>query len=87
MFKSWYEDWKKTREWVAQQKEKKPEHAPMFPSAEYSKKVDKFKQQFGYWDEWTGSRFERRQNPCPDASTDLKAVCRSNPATGFWEPI
>lgn len=43
-----------------------------------------FKKQFGYWDCWTGARFDRVENPEPTKTTDLHAVCRSDPLTGKW---
>lgn len=49
--------------------------------------VDSFKSQFQYWDEWSGSRFVRRENPRPNHKTQSGTVCRSNPVTGFWEAL
>lgn len=56
-------------------------------SPEAMKARDLFKSKFGYWDEWSGSRFVRRENPDPQTYTDLKAVCRSCPVTGEWKPL
>lgn len=47
--------------------------------------ITKFKQEFGIWDNWTGARYQREYNPNPDKDTDLKAICRYNPATYTWE--
>lgn len=49
--------------------------------------VDNFKSQFQFWDEWSGSRFVRRENPEQTDKTQPGTVCRSNPVTGFWEAL
>lgn len=48
------------------------------------KDIDLFKNKFAYWDEWTGSRYERVTNPNPIRVVDNYSVCRSNPVTGQW---
>lgn len=48
---------------------------------------EKFKSYFGYWDCWTGSRYERVENPDPKEYTDLKAICRYIPVKGEWEAL
>ena len=59
--------------------------------------IEVFKAKFNYWDEWTGGRFARRENPyieMPQSEwsrnfsgnkpeIELNSVCRSNPVTGY----
>ena len=53
--------------------------------------INAFKNEFAYWDEWTGSRYVRRLNPNPKRikrglEVPRKGTCRSNAVTGEWEP-
>lgn len=56
-------------------------------SAEYCKQQDDFKSHFAFWDEWTGSRYERIENPDFTKVKDRFSVCRSNAVTGEWEKL
>lgn len=58
-----------------------------FETAKQLEKVDTFKEQFQFWDEWSGSQFVRRENPRPRSRTVTGAVCRSNAVTGYWEAL
>lgn len=49
--------------------------------------IDAFKSRFAYWDEWTGARFERVENPNFANVRNRYSVCRSNPVTGEWEEL
>lgn len=53
--------------------------------------VDLFKTKYHYWDEWTGARFVRVENPAYNTSEgkDItpKSVCRVDPSTGRWHPL
>lgn len=69
-----------------QAKARQPICQSMFVSSADLEIVDKYKEQFGYWDEWTGGRYARVENPRPTEATDYSLICRSNPVTGFWEP-
>jgi hypothetical protein len=55
--------------------------------AEIDKHTEVFKSQFAFWDEWTGGRYQRVQNPDLSNVKDLYSVCRSNPITGEWEKL
>lgn len=55
--------------------------------SEWCRRVEEFKARFAYWDEWTGARFERVENPDWDRVKDRFSVCRSNPVTGEWEEV
>ena len=61
--------------------------------------TDLYKAQFGYWDEWSGSRYDRRPNPfilftkyqwCKKFGNidrpdiELNSVVRSCSYTGLW---
>lgn len=58
---------------------------------EESEAIDKLKSKYLQWDEWTGARFNRVENPNyvhglkDNASPD--AVLRVNPVTGEWNPL
>lgn len=56
-------------------------------SDESCEDVDRFKAKFGYWDEWSGCGYTRRENPDLTKDTDVYAVCRSNPVTGIWAAL
>ena len=64
---------------------------PFFASAEELKQIDIFKAKYHYWDEWTGSRYARRENPdfykLRGKAIPLNSVCRMNAATGYYEPL
>jgi hypothetical protein len=78
-----------------------PHSRPFFEKNCESKKIEQYKAKFDYWDEWTGSRYERRDNPYKKMTKselekleiyhikEIKpySVCRSNPVTGNWEEI
>jgi len=59
----------------------------IFKTYEDALAIDEFKSNFEYWDEWTGSRFVRVENPKPSKNAKPGSICRSNPVTGGWEPI
>jgi hypothetical protein len=56
-------------------------------SAQWCKDQDSFKSHFAFWDEWTGGRYERVENPDQSKVKDRFSVCRSNPVTGEWEAL
>lgn len=60
---------------------------PLFKTNAVCAKEDLFKSKFGYWDCWTGGRYDRVTNPNPTDDTDMNAICRSNPVTGEWEAL
>lgn len=64
-----------------------PKCRSMFETAKQLEAVDSFKEQFQFWDEWSGSQFVRRENPRQTRKTVTGSVCRSNPVTGFWEAL
>ena len=41
----------------------KPKALSMFATREELQEIDKFKAKFHYWDEWSGGRFIRAENP------------------------
>jgi hypothetical protein len=56
-------------------------------SSQWCKDQDNFKNNFAFWDVWTGSRYERQENPDTRTVKDRYSVCRSNPVTGEWEKL
>ena len=64
-----------------------PRYRSWFENSKQMQDVDTFKEQFQFWDEWSGSRFVRRENPRQTRQIQTGTVCRSNPVTGFWEAL
>jgi len=79
-----------------------PKCRSMFETSSQTKEIENFKMKFHYWDEWTGGRFARRENPYMKMSDtewhrsmglvrrpniEMKTICRSNPVTGYWEAL
>ena len=56
-------------------------------SADHCRHIDIFKSKYAYWDEWTGGRYERVENPDQSNVSDRYSVCRSNPVTGEWHEL
>lgn len=86
---TFYESYLRARKHVEWERENiKPKTRFYWPwtkeSDDYCKEIDSFKSHFAYWDEWTGSRYERVENPDQSRVTDMYSVCRSCPVTGTW---
>jgi hypothetical protein len=62
-----------------------PKCVPMLSSKDLNA-IKIFKSRFHYWDEWTGSRYERVENPEYGRKSCIKfySVCRSCPVTGYY---
>ena len=71
----------------------------MFPSGKQLQVIDLYKAGFSYWDEWSGGRYVRRENPFKLFDTlqwrrmfgevhrpiiELNSVVRSCSHTGIW---
>lgn len=72
------EDWVKTQEKRKAMKALRPD-----PITMTCEEKEAFKAGFGKWDEWTGARFSRRDNPNPTEETDLGAICEGHPVYGW----
>jgi len=57
------QDWLAMRATQRKIKNQVPKCLPMFASNKELQDIDIFKSQFAYWDEWTGARYHRRENP------------------------
>lgn len=110
-FKSIADDYRKAQEYNQWYRENlQSQCQPFFRSQESLQAEDALKMHYQYWDEWTGSRYERVENPYLDKDYFVKhhkmlptlakhlhkefvktvqmgKVLRSNPVTGFWEPL
>jgi hypothetical protein len=99
---TFFEDIKKCRQSRKEYYEDQvPKSKPFFEKLENCIKAEQYKAKFNYWDEWTGSRYERRENPYMYMRyielerlgiyhiNEIKpdSVCRSNPVTGYWEEL
>lgn len=73
---------------------------PMMARSRDLANIDRFKMKFQYWDEWTGSRYVRRENPYLAISDltknrvlthfpeiNIGTICRPNHVTGYWETV
>ena len=82
-------DFGQSREIWNRYKQSLPKTLSMFASSKEIEDIEHFKNKFHYWDEWSGSRFIRRENPnlgtAKGNKIELGTVCRSNPVTGYWE--
>lgn len=95
-----------TRKIIAERQANQPKCLSMFASKEELRAIDTLKMQYQYWDEWTGGRFARRENPFLDhkyyeryesdnkiaykhfiKNVKFGQVIRSNPVTGYWDPL
>lgn len=82
------ESYARARQHVAWERENlRPKISPIKNSEEWCKHQEFFKSHFAYWDEWTGGRYERVENPDSSKVRDRFSVCRSNPVTGEWEEL
>ena len=84
-YDSFIESYKKAREAVRKYKaENLAICAKFFVNSAELDRLDAYKNKFAELDEWSGSRFIRRDNP--NANKDAKGILRSNPVTGIWSP-
>lgn len=60
---------------------------PLKGSNEWCRQQDEYKARFAFWDEWTGGRYDRVENPDQSKVRDRFAVCRMNAVTGEWEEL
>lgn len=86
------ESYARARQHVAWERENlHPKTKFYWPWTEASKQAckdrDSFKATFAFWDEWTGGRYERVENPDQSKVRDRFSVCRSNAVTGEWEAL
>ena len=63
------------------------EEAPFFINNAKIREIKRFKEKFGFWEEWSGARYVRRTNPRPVKDTDMNAICRSCAYTGIWKAL
>lgn len=90
--KTFAESYARARQHVAWERENlRPKTKFYWPGTEaekqYQQDQQRFKSQFAFWDEWTGGRYERVENPDQSAVKDRFSVCRINPVTGEWEQL
>lgn len=88
------EDWANTQKKWEAKKALRPDSLPLFTSrktaVEHADSTELFKASFYFWDEWTGSRFERVKSPYAEMSqtewyrTDLvgRSMSRDNDGSG-----
>lgn len=85
------ESFVKARAYRKNQKSNIPKTLSMFANASELDAIDKFKSKYHFWDGWTGSRYERIENPnynTPEGNNIVpNSICKSNPVTGYWEAL
>ncbi len=92
MTETFAESYARARRHVAWERENiKPKTKFYWPwteaSAQRCRDQDSFKSHFAFWDEWTGGRYERVENPDQSKVQDQFSVCRKNAVTGEWEAL
>lgn len=92
MSETFAESYARARRHVAWERENiKPKTKFYWPwteeANEYLRSQETFKKQFAFWDEWTGGRYERVENPEAHLVKDRFSVCRKNAVTGEWETL